>query len=139
MDSRFAPRLRESLETRLFPAWTGNAACRNEAHPGVVNGAFFADDLAQLPETEEYVWPSAVLGAMRTCAGCPVRRECLVYAYESEDAGDGRAYGVYGGLPGRQRERLGAYEDRITRSEGWFAALSITRRWVSSNPREEIA
>ncbi|MQA85036.1 MAG: WhiB family transcriptional regulator [Streptosporangiales bacterium] len=39
--------------------------------------------------------------ALRVCAACPVRRECLRFAIEN-----GELYGVWGGLSEEQRRRL---------------------------------
>lgn len=39
--------------------------------------------------------------AKRVCKLCPVRRECLLYAIENNEP-----YGVWGGYPTRERQRL---------------------------------
>lgn len=147
-DPRFRPGLRASLD--LFAEWTADAACRNYSSPGAPWSWMFADEVAERPEGTEYEWPDKVLQAMAVCAGCPVRRECLQEAYETEQqqsvewwSGEpvesDRRFGVRGGLPGRQRERFAPLEDRLERSEAWFDALSRTRHWTKSEPKKETA
>ena len=95
----------------------------------------FLDDVAQRPDPDTYQWPAGTLTAMKTCAGCPVRRQCLDYCFASElrEATEwwqhelvpqNRRFGVYGGIPGRIREAYSNAED----CEAWF------QRWLQGQP-----
>ncbi len=72
--------------TRLNPQWQHRAACR-----GVAPGYMF-------PSRGEPVGP-----AVEVCNACPVKVECLAAALISPG---GEGYGVWGGLPARDRKRL---------------------------------
>lgn len=134
------------MQSRYLPEWTADAACRSDSIGGSgpqIAGTtwswMFLDDVASRPDGREY-WPDKVMQAMRVCAGCPVRRECLEYAYESEKGvndtwwsgepveRDTRS-GVFGGVPGRIREQHGPHPDRIQRSTEWFESLALRREW----------
>lgn len=84
-----------ALYARLLEPWTLEACCRGRTD------LFFRDDVSekngQLVETEK------ILQAKTICARCPVRRQCLEYAFESED-GEFRS-GIYGGMTGQEREQ----------------------------------
>jgi WhiB family redox-sensing transcriptional regulator len=47
------------------------------------------------------LYDAQVARAKAVCAGCPVRRECLLYALN-----EGLVYGVYGGTDGPERAGL---------------------------------
>ena len=64
--------------------WQQDAACR-DAEPDV----FFSTAEGDRAE------------AMRLCAACPVRLECLEHALESREA-----YGIWGGTDEQERKRL---------------------------------
>lgn len=66
--------------------WLDRAACK-----GYDTDLFFPD------KSGHPKW------AIKICAGCPVRQECLDYAIEA-----GCRFGVYGGYTSRQREALTA-------------------------------
>lgn len=74
------------------PAWHARAKCK-----GMGNRMFYpargeiGGEVNAKPQ-EEYP-------ARRICAACPVRRECM-------DAGLREIYGIWGGLSGRERQRL---------------------------------
>jgi hypothetical protein len=61
-----------------------HAACANRG-----NRRFYSDDEAQQ------------LAALRVCAECPVRHDCLKYALDGEER-----FGVWGGLTTKQRLQL---------------------------------
>lgn len=66
------------------PAWMADASCRGLAH--------------------ELFYPTqggTTVEAKETCAGCPVRAECLAYALETTER-----FGVWGGLAEKQRRRI---------------------------------
>ncbi len=44
--------------------------------------------------------------ALRVCHSCPVRAECLDYAFTNESAGGYHHYGIYGGLGPAERKRV---------------------------------
>jgi hypothetical protein len=147
-DPRFRPRLRAGLD--LFEDWSADAACRRYSSPGAPWSWMFADEVAERPEGTEYEFPDKVLQAMQVCAGCPVRQECAEWAYEFEKGVDqawwsgelveqDRRFGIFGGLPGRMRERFAAREDRIAAGEEWFTALSRKRNWVHTDRKKETA
>lgn len=54
--------------------------------------------------------------AKAICRGCPVRRECLVYAMESPVD-----QGIWGGYTERERRKV----KRLADQRGWRAALSV--------------
>jgi hypothetical protein len=62
----------------------------------------FRDEVAAHKD-DSYSWPAETIRAMQTCAGCPVRTECLAYGFKGTPT-TGRHFGVYGGVPGRIRE-----------------------------------
>lgn len=64
--------------------WQQDAACR-DAEPDV----FFSTAEGDREE------------AMRLCASCPVRLECLEHALENREA-----YGIWGGTDEQERKRL---------------------------------
>lgn len=72
--------------TDLLPTggWQQDAACR-DADPDL----FFSSDEGDREE------------AMRLCASCPVRLECLEHALDSREA-----YGIWGGTDEQERKRL---------------------------------
>jgi hypothetical protein len=157
MDSAFLSASRAALQDVWFPSWTAKALCKSaELHDGGKGpqrpGQPFVeltdkDDLkdgglaTRLPER------SLLFQIGRMCAPCPVRRECLHYAYEVVDSlshhvdGDedddsaGRAYGIFGGVPGRLREHFRHDEEG---ANAWFEALRETKGWAEPEPvREE--
>jgi hypothetical protein len=65
-------------------SWMDHAACANRG-----NRRFYSDDEAQQ------------LAALRVCAECPVRHDCLIYALDGEER-----FGVWGGLTTKQRLQL---------------------------------
>lgn len=62
--------------------WQDRAACRGIANPGRF------DRLGRLPDEFEI---NGTKSALRVCAGCPVREDCLTFGMRS------RSSGVYGG------------------------------------------
>lgn len=161
-DPRFRASQRGVFQSDRFPDWTADAACRNKVTvEGQVWEAAFQDDLTY-KSTQEYRWPESILAVMKTCAGCPVRLTCLAYGFEAEDpillgtriADDeeaeriGRSYveeyleplntGVYGGVPGPQRERFRGMGNRLELADAWFVSLTEGRGWTKA-PDEEVA
>lgn len=62
------------------------------------------------PELEFVTESPANLAELReVCFRCPVKRECLEYAFEQPCS---IAYGVYVGTTGSQRKRAAAYVDK---------------------------
>jgi hypothetical protein len=129
----------------FMPAWGTRAACAQFSRRGAPWSWMYSEDLAESPD---YTWPDHAVFAMKVCAGCPVRNECLEYAYEmehqqstlwwsGEPVESDRRFGVFGGLPGRMRERFAHSDDRIARSQEWFAALSRERNWTLVETEEE--
>jgi hypothetical protein len=149
MDSAFLSASRAALQDAWFPSWTAQARCKSaELHDGGEGpnrpGQPFVeltdkDDLkagglnTRLPER-------SILAQMAMlCAPCPVRRECLHYAYtvvdgmRHDEPGDEdikpRAYGIFGGVPGRLREHFRHDEEGADR---WFEALRRRKGWAES-------
>lgn len=104
----------------------------------------------QSEDLSEYKHPADVLRAMEVCAKCPVRDLCLAEAFKAEihevdqgEAGiapghdtpvrhveDDRRFGIYGGIPGRMRERFAPYPDRLERAAAWFQSFTAKRGWA---------
>ena len=129
-DVRFRDRMRAALEDRLFPAWTRDAACRGQELPGRLYRDAFTDEVGQQQDIETYAWPERTVNALRTCAGCPVKRECLEYAFELNPKP--RQFGVFSGTPGRIREALGFRDCRTCQGKGYLKRVTIgdtTLRW----------
>lgn len=123
----------------MLPAWTKRAACAELAPNRAPWGDAFDDDLAYKADPTEYEWPAGVLRAMKVCSTCPVRPECLDYAYameahvdkaywaaETTSKEDRRRYGVYAGIPGRIREHYPDPQDAAT----WSAGYAVERGWT---------
>jgi WhiB family transcriptional regulator, redox-sensing transcriptional regulator len=71
-------------------------------------------------DVEFFFAPGHNPGVKQVCASCPVRRECLADALESEKAdyiAVGRLYGVRGGLLPVERIRMLRNEGLRARSE----------------------
>lgn len=94
---------RRSPDTRSVDTWRMLAACRPGAG-GPTPDAFFA-------ETD----PVMVRQALDACAVCPVRRECLSVAMESEGTSLWSRDGIWGGLLSRERQSLHRHAERSTR------------------------
>lgn len=90
--------------------WEDDAACR-----GADPERFDVD----LPSSGEMTEP--VAGAKRVCAYCPVRRECLDFAFRH----DWYAEMVYGGLTGRQRASLRDRPDRLDAGAALFMVEQV--------------
>jgi hypothetical protein len=86
----------------------------------------------------------------RRCALCPVRVRCAEYAYANEQTvgqrwwtgepiEQDRRFGVYGALPGMERERLARYPDRIERGEAWLQGMAARYGWKVLGDVEEVA
>jgi hypothetical protein len=124
----------------LFPPWAKDGACYRKP-----TRDWFTDEVADKGEATEF--PETVYDAMRICAGCTLRRECVTWAYEMEaDPYDPWAeatdttdrFGVFA-TPGRIRERFAAFPDRVDRSLEWFdtMASSDERRWFPPRRAKE--
>lgn len=125
-------RLRAAMLEAMLPTWAPNAACAERAPNNAPWGPAFDDDVSHRPDGN-YDWPAGVRHAINVCRTCPVRLECLRYAVESErreeqaywaaeleQVRDGRLYGVYGGVPGRIRERFRHEVDPASACDEWF-------------------
>lgn len=130
----FAPNQRAAKLAQMLPTWASRAACAELAPNQAPFGPFFDDEVAQRPDPDTYKWPANVTKALRLCAGCPVRRECLDYVFESEKreatewwkgelVPQNRRFGVFGGIPGRIRE----FYREPQGCEAWF------KRWCEAN------
>ena len=73
--------------------WYDEAACR-----GLDVELFYAEE------------PGATSQALGICASCPVREPCRQTAMAQRES-----FGVWGGTPERQRQRIFRREDRIRR------------------------
>ncbi len=73
--------------------WQDYAACK-----GMGNDVFF-------PEESHNSSSTIYNKALSICRGCPVSRQCLMYAMYWEE-GQFRRFGVFGGLTPRQRDQL---------------------------------
>lgn len=71
-------------------AWMAEAKCQ-----GMDSSLFFPERWEPITE------------ARKICEACPVRRECLDYALA-----DGIEFGVWGGMSGRDRRRIGEMRRR---------------------------
>ena len=129
-----AARIHQAFLASKLPDWAPRGACAELAPNSAPWGPMFCDDVAYRPSAD-YDWGAHVTHAMNICASCPVRAECLAYAIASEhreeqaywaaeleDLSDGRRYGVYGGVPGRIRERFRASPDPFRACNDWFMA-----------------
>jgi hypothetical protein len=153
MDPAFRARVREGLGDKWLPDWTAYARCKSaELHDGGLGpnrpGQPFVeltdkDDLKDAGEGTRLPERSLLFQIERLCARCPVRRECLHYAYQADlfnhnQPGDEdvavRAFGVYGGVPGRLREHFRHDEEG---ANAWFEALRETEGWAQPTGREE--
>lgn len=130
IDPRMRVRIRIERLQQMLPAWAKRAACAELEPNHAPLGTMFTDDVAYRRDGD-YSWPDGVRHAMAVCATCPVRMECLRYAYESERRehiewwggeliDERRRYGVYGGVPGRIRERFADEADPIAACDAWF-------------------
>jgi transcription factor WhiB len=114
-------RQRAALDDAMFPAWTGRAKCAEvkvrSGTGGQIHDDYFKDELST-KKADAGEWPTKVVTAMRLCSTCPVRVECLRWAMDQETrfsqrwktgelVEQDRRFGVYGGVPGRVRERYG--------------------------------
>lgn len=130
MDAAMRAQVRKALDDDWMPDWTRDARCRSAKlkggigpnTPGQPHPDAFMDDVA---DTEDLRLPeSSVLDFMRdACLPCPVRRQCLSYAYNEVDRK--RASGVFGGVPGRIRDR-----DPIEAANAWFLREAAKRGWT---------
>lgn len=78
--------------TRDTPlAWMGRAACR-----GMSRKIFFPDEF-ELPDEK----------ALATCRLCDVKRECLAWAIDHDEAG------IWGGLTEEERRKITTVRSRV--------------------------
>lgn len=123
----FTSNQRAAKLAQMLPTWAPKAACAELAPNQAPYGPMFDDEVAQKSDPDSYRWPANVTKAMRLCAGCPVRTECLNYVFDAEKreatewwkgelVPQNRRFGVFGGVPGRIREHYGTVEG----CEAWF-------------------
>lgn len=67
------------------------AACR---------GSIYTDLFYSVEETRSLQQYEYINALRQTCAGCPIFKECLEYAFQYED------YGVWGGMTTQEREAM---------------------------------
>lgn len=128
----FRSRLRMTILAAMLPDWAPRAACAENAPNNAPWEPMFMDEVSHRSDGD-YAWPAKVRHAIRVCRTCPVRPECLVYAIESEkreemaywaaeleDITPAHRYGVYGGVPGRIRERYRDHPDPVAACDEWF-------------------
>lgn len=127
--------------SQQLPDWGPEAACA-----GKDVDDFFVDDVAQ-----DAPFPSTVYSAMKVCSTCPFQRQCLQWAYQRElmDRGElsktpdserqpwGRRFGIFGGCPGRVRERMAKEDDPIGACMNWFRNVAREKQWSAGTEREE--
>ncbi|GII88226.1 hypothetical protein Ssi03_62160 [Sphaerisporangium siamense] len=77
------------LDTPHGPHWTNRAACKGQ------DPELFFEPAARSKEDPD------VKRAKAICAGCPVRRECLIDAVERKEQ-----YGIWGGLTEREMRAI---------------------------------
>jgi hypothetical protein len=142
-----------TLYGQELPTWTQRAACASEPddpHDAEYHDSFFDDEVINATTLE---FPETTLRRMRVCHTCPVRSECLAYAYAQERhveaipgtmpvrhrwTEDVIRYGIYGGVPGRVRERYAHHPNRLKACERWFTAQAKKRRWGLSEVIEGL-
>src|SRR4051794_13838643 len=101
-NSPFLPAQTAAMLQQMLPVWAKRAACAGKAPNQAPWAPMFRDEVAAHKD-DSYSWPAETIRAMQTCAGCPVRTECLAYGFKGTPT-TGRHFGVYGGVPGRIRE-----------------------------------
>jgi hypothetical protein len=146
-DPRFSARAKEAFLEKMLPSFGPRGACAELAPNRAPWGPAFEDDVAFRPDGE-YAWPKGVREAMKVCAGCPVRRECLAWAFDvekresqdwwtSELIQNNRRYGVLGMTPGRIRERFQDADDPIAACEEWALEYAKQAQWEVVDLDEE--
>lgn len=132
--NKFAGSQRAAKLAQMLPTWAPRAACAEKGANQAPYGPFFDDEVAQRPDPDSYRWPANVTKALRLCATCPVRPQCLNYVFESEKreatewwkgelVPQNRRFGIYGGVPGRIRE----FYREPDGCDAWF------KRWCAAN------
>lgn len=137
-EPNYRARLVQNLYGAHQPSWMERAACSESTTKGAES--YFDDEVKDGAEH----FPDTTYPAMETCRDCPVRRPCLEQAYEYEWhlqaikgtapvryewVEDGARFGIWGGVPGRIRERFAADPDRLDRCEEWFEQTAETLRF----------
>lgn len=132
-DPAFTPSQRKALLAQYADRWQARARCIDmkgydeegeERFPGQLWAPMFMDDIGAKPDPDDYSWPQPVLRAMRACAECPVRRECLEATF-AETGQYRRQFGVRAGIPGRVREALGFRRCRECSGRGYHATAKV--------------
>lgn len=155
MNPKFAAAARaaKTLLDELLPPFAGLGACAGKAPNRAALEEMFCDDIAYQRDPTKYLWPAGVMTAMSMCATCPVRVQCLAWAFavekrESQDWWTGeleqtdRRYGVLGGVPGRIREHYADDQDPVSACDTWFQDQANTRHLAiraNISEREETA
>jgi hypothetical protein len=152
-----------------MPDWTQDAACRSAGiggrganRPGHLWKEAYADELSDGNIEEKLPEATAKAFQRDACAVCPVRRECLTYAFDTVDRHHvslewlseeeqpepvwvfteteaGRRFGIFGGVPGRKREELALLPDRVARGLAWFETLATDEHWAMCGLDEGVA
>lgn len=89
--------LRRRKRLLARPDWMSDARCKDSDTED-----FFVDEAAYLT--------TPILKAKRICARCPLKRDCVEYAYSSPYSEE---QGIYGGTTGRERQAAKEEPDRI--------------------------
>ena len=80
----FEYRTRHEAHERFLPRWMHRAACAGmNGGPETTWDAAFHDEVSMKADLDDYSWPEDVRTVMQLCARCPVRSECLNYAFET--------------------------------------------------------
>lgn len=84
MSPVFEYRLRHTAHEKFLPRWMHRAACAGmNGGPETTWDAAFHDEVGMEQDPADYSWPEDVKTVMQLCARCPVRKECLEYAFET--------------------------------------------------------
>lgn len=84
MSPVFEYRLRHLAHEKYLPRWMHRAACAGmNGGPETTWDAAFHDEVGMEQDLGDYSWPEDVKTVMALCAGCPVRQQCLEYAFET--------------------------------------------------------
>ena len=120
-----------------LPYWGPQAPCA-----GRDTDMWFTDDVAVGND-----FPDTALMAMRICSTCPLRVDCLTWAFDREQLDRSsmadadreeadRRFGIFGGIPGRIRERYANEQDRIAKCFAWFDSIAAARGWNRAEEEE---
>lgn len=81
-DPRFRAQQQEAVNEKEMPAWTVDALCRKRSMPGIHWAEAFLDDMKYQADPDDYEWAATTVQVLRDCLRCPVRQQCLEWAFE---------------------------------------------------------